>query len=1683
MDHNLLKRVSRIFLAIILISYTNLIGIQSTTYATINATSLNNDPDLQLEQNDGDIQSAVVPATINTTSANFVSVIVQMESEPILTVESGMQSNQRSVRKIRTEQVIQNEQTDVLNDAKFQGINIIKKSEYNTVFNGMEILIPANQLHQLAAMPGVSRIFENETFVLDTTPSSAELSTSVNFDRTPLEQIGVDYAWNQGLTGKGLKVGVLDTGIDPNHPDIKSAYKGGYDSVYNDNEPFEDEASPINGIGATNHGTHVAGTIIGRAENPDSNVVQKGVAYEADLYAYKVLADINKTGLATGTTAQILDGIERAVKDKMDVLNLSLGSSGNKNPNSALSIAVNNAVMGGIVVVISNGNSGSNYYSVGSPHSAELPISVGAVHSQTSKYTATATSSIGNNTISYKLPIIGMTVNQYDFETQFGTKPVDAVYVGLGQEADYANVDVAGKIAFISRGKSKFVEKFKIAKEKGAKAVVLFNGINNGESPDLSTNVFGRDGYIDNYFGASTHIPIFSMKGTEGRALALYIKNYPKTPFTFTFKNFNETILPGDLVSDFSSRGPVSDGKLSIKPNVIAPGVGVLSSVPIANDIIDYEEAYLRMDGTSMAAPHVSGLTLLLKQARPNWTPFDIRAALSNTSERTKNESGKYYDVYTQGAGRVNIEEALKTPALLQTVEDISILDADYNNITVTNYGDNTSFGVIQREQSYSKKLQLKNTTANPVQYTASVQLNADVTTIGGNTPNVNDVQVSLDNTSISVAGGAIEQFNLTVLATSDANEGLYEGIVVLESPGSPSLHLPFSIYVGNDLPNDGLGIQKTALSNHTLVYNGSTPVNNMDLIFNLTAQNVNYIALLIYDHDNNYLGYFKEIYNEDYSILKDEEYTINGITHAYYDENGSKAYLAEGEYELVVYALENYDANTDNGTKSYNERKVFNVKSLQTVERKKVSDAKANFSPLGVNTTIADEPVLTFPTTQGITYSVFSSSDESLIDNNGILKAWPAIDGTEITLTITITSDADSTITDVTEYKVTLNKNTNELELQKVQNAKAAIDSSALITNTTNIGQPVLTLPTTPGVAYVVSGSSDQQLISTTGELMAQPNTSETEVTVTLTIASELIATIKETIDIKVKLYPVVTELQKVQNAKAALTGNTHITNTTITGQPVLTLPNTPGIKYVVSGSSDQQLISSTGELVALPTTNITEVTLTVLIVSEMNPMIFETINLVVFLIPELIDPDELERQRVQLAKNNFVENVNNLSIIGDSVLTLPATDGILYSVSESTDINLISNNGMLVALPGINSTEVTLKVKISSLLNPAIWDEREIKVTLNPPTPDPQIIERQKVLDAKNSYVPLITNTTTIGIPVISLPQINGILMGIQSSSDTQYISSSGILTQLPNVGSVNVELTISFASQLYPLIVETQTVEVILIASSNDYSGNTGGIVNDETANYPEINTKPIENLPVPEQSQESSNENDASSEVFNRGNIDFAMLVAMLNEQIEQQVTNPSTHQWQDINGHWSRNVINTLNKLGVINGQSATHFNPNANITRAEFATLIVRTFNIQSESSMINSFNDTRNHWAKEDIEKLVAMGIIQGYVNGTFKPNAKISREEMVIIFARILNLDNLEKDNTKGKFNDIAISSPFARDYIVEAAKAGIISGRGDGIFDPKGNATRSEALMIIWNALNLDPQIKELLSKLMN
>ena len=633
--------------------------------------------------------------------------------------------------------------------------------------------------------PSEESLDNNESVVEETETEQLEQELIEPYMMDSLPFLSIDDLHKEGITGDGIKVGVLDTGIDYNHPDLADVYKGfkstdgdatnqdinsikGWDFVDNDADPMETTYSDWQVSGQpeqnyngdsyyTSHGTHVSGTIAGQQANTGNNAVL-GVAPNVDLYAYRVLGPYG-----SGATSGIVAAIEKSVTDGMDVINMSLGASSLNDPFNPLVDAVNNATLAGVIPVISSGNSGPNSGTIGSPGTAQLPITVGA--STVDFNYATFDLHFGNESLNASMMAmdLGSSVNE------LLNKELEMVYCGLGGEEDFEGQDLTGKVAVIDRGTHTFVNKIKNAKEAGAVLVIMIN------------NVEGSLPYLGELNGVNT----LALSLADGEILKENLDQF------ITLSPAESILEKGDQLTDFSSVGPVQTTS-EIKPDVIAPGYQVFSTVPeYINDPAEgenYEIAYQRMSGTSMAAPHVTGIVALFLQENPNYSPSDVKAALMNTADIITGE----YSVHQIGAGRVNPYKA---------VHETVSFKAEYPVIAGANY---TEINNITSMLSYGKVYQVNGDVATKaipitIENRSDSSKTYDVTVQFGNndrslSASANNVTLNLEQ-QVTVGANSQQTFDAVIEIPSSAEYGNYEGYIYFVEVGNEenSYQMPFA--------------------------------------------------------------------------------------------------------------------------------------------------------------------------------------------------------------------------------------------------------------------------------------------------------------------------------------------------------------------------------------------------------------------------------------------------------------------------------------------------------------------------------------------------------------------------------------------------------------------------------------------------------------------------------------------------------------------------------------------------------------------------------------------------------------------------------------------------------------------------------------------------------------------------
>jgi minor extracellular serine protease Vpr len=679
-------------------------------------------------------------------SSNVTKVIIELKEPSVLEAKKKGQKQTKSNLKSKREAVVK----DIATRTNKYKVN----QEYDHVFSGFSLEIPANEIPDLLTVPGVKAVYpdvEYHTTGEDTGDQSFDDVSPQMMNSAPF--IGANEAWESGYTGEGVTVAVIDTGVDYTHPDLDQAfgeYKG-YDFVDNDSDPQETPKGDPRGA-ETTHGTHVAGTVAA-----DGGI--KGVAPEASLLAYRVLGPGG-----SGSTENVIAGVEKAVEDGADVMNLSLGNSLN-NPDWATSIALDQAMSDGVVAVTSNGNSGPNNWTVGSPGTSREAISVGATQLPFSVYSSTLKA--GDTSFS-TAKVMGFPSDEAVLALNGQTLPI--VYVGLAGAADFVGKDVAGKVVLVERGTHAFVDKANNAKNAGAVGMVIYNNAP-GEIP---VDVPGMD------------VPTIKLSREQGLELKAILDQNTDTTVTFGTA-FDKKV--GETMAAFSSRGPVMDTWM-IKPDVSAPGVNIVSTVPTHDPANPH--GYGAKQGTSMASPHVAGAAALILQAHPAWGVDDVKTALMNTAENMIDADRNLYPYNTQGAGSIRVVDAIEANTLVSPGSH--------------------SFGVFSKTKGKEVKgehFTIKNLSDTVKQYTFDVDLEG--------------VKVTTSkNLKVNANSSKDVKFNVQVDASKLA-PGYHEGTIRI-SDGSKLVEVPTILFIQEpDFPSI-THFSATALGNNEFTLSAYLP-------------------------------------------------------------------------------------------------------------------------------------------------------------------------------------------------------------------------------------------------------------------------------------------------------------------------------------------------------------------------------------------------------------------------------------------------------------------------------------------------------------------------------------------------------------------------------------------------------------------------------------------------------------------------------------------------------------------------------------------------------------------------------------------------------------------------------------------------------------------------------------------
>ncbi len=687
--------------------------------------------------------------------------------------------------------------------------------------NVVALSIPASKLTDLTKIAGVVSVKPMARYETQADPGgSGSLAQAADY----LEATSVRAA---GFDGSGVKVGVIDSGIDYTHanlggPGTVAAYdacnaqntvaptgacaalfgpnapkvKGGTDFV-GENWPKTAEEPDPNPIDAEGHGTHVSDIIGGRS----ADGTHKGIAPGVSLYALKVCSSVSTSCSGVG----ILEAIDWSldpngdgdISDALDIINLSLGSSYGQEQDDS-TVAIDNAVRAGVVAVISAGNSADRPFIVGSPSTAAGAISVAQTALPDDQLQTITTSS-------------GLTVRNSKLQT-WSTPPAATITAPLAVPAgsplgcvpaDFAGFP-AGAVALIARGTCNASVKAQNAQAAGASAVIIYNNVP-GDPPDFS---FGG--------GAPVTIPTYTVSQADGRRLVA------AGAVTVTIDPSQTTSLTNTTVGT-SSRGPAISG-IRAKPDIGAPGAWLSAEVGTGTEQTNF-------GGTSGAAPVISGAAALILDKFPLTTPGVVKTRLLNgasTENRTPDAQANLYPtpVSRIGAGEVRIAPAVAASGVfLNKATGSGNIGLGLPHLTTTTTF--TAALAIRNTGTTAKTYAISPTFRDPAEANGPVSVSAPSSvTVAGKGVTALNVQITIDPKKL--AEWPFTHAAGFTGAGSELNAPEFDGLVKAVS-GSETLHLGWTVLPERsaDVSTSGsveAGAQLT-LTNASTVLDGAAQV------------------------------------------------------------------------------------------------------------------------------------------------------------------------------------------------------------------------------------------------------------------------------------------------------------------------------------------------------------------------------------------------------------------------------------------------------------------------------------------------------------------------------------------------------------------------------------------------------------------------------------------------------------------------------------------------------------------------------------------------------------------------------------------------------------------------------------------------------------------------------------------
>ena len=649
------------------------------------------------------------------------------------------------------------------------------QEHYRVILDGFALSLPVRKLPALLRLNVVNKVY----------PSLGYFAT---MDRGPAVIDASQLESATGDAGQGMKIGVVDTGVDPTSPFLAPAgfsYPDGFpkgDTKLTTPKvivarvfpgPVRDASSDKPFDNTEPHGTHVSGIAAGDAgttapAGPDHPVTSglSGVAPKAWIGNYRVFTVPTPLG-HEANTPEIVAAFESAVSDGMNVINFSGGGPQTDPANDAMYEAIHNTVLAGVVPVIAAGNDREDFGfgTAGSPGSAPDAVTVAAVSNSHVFAPALAVQggppSLGAVPVQgsgVKFPAGWSTLDQTvaDAGSVVGTdgKAVDPYLCGTPTAPNTSAGtlppgSLKGKIVLLLRGNCTFISKAERAVRAGAIGMI----------------------FVDNRQGEANSIPIAlpvpagMISDLDGKNLRAYMAENSGQA-SIRMSSTIQEIQTGrsGVITSFSSAGPTAFG-YDLKPDIAAPGLDVLSSTPPRTT----GSTFSVFAGTSMATPHIAGAAAVLLERHPSWAPWQVKSALMSSAAAAWADTARTQEasVLLEGAGLADVAAA-DDPKIFTAPQSLS-----FERIDVTTGGQVKSMLVLASD-------------AGDGAGTWSVSVSPQSQT--------NGVELDVPQ-QISIAPGGDTAIPVVVRVAANATTGQNSGFVVLSGSGV-TRRIPYSFLV-----------------------------------------------------------------------------------------------------------------------------------------------------------------------------------------------------------------------------------------------------------------------------------------------------------------------------------------------------------------------------------------------------------------------------------------------------------------------------------------------------------------------------------------------------------------------------------------------------------------------------------------------------------------------------------------------------------------------------------------------------------------------------------------------------------------------------------------------------------------------------------------------------------------------